>query len=83
MRELRLIFVLAFFVLSFSIIGKAQQVPNYVFLEVIDSSGKPVADANVETPPGSLQIRQTSQDGQVSFPFPYVSEILPIRFLQF
>src|SRR5262249_42279651 len=39
----------AFFVISMSFLAaKAQNMPDYVFLEVVDSGGKPVPEATVE-----------------------------------
>lgn len=48
MPNLRQIFVISFFIFAFSTIANAQQVPNYLFLEVVDSQNKPVKDATIQ-----------------------------------
>lgn len=45
---MRKIFIVAIFLLAFSVIGKGQGTTEYRFLEVIDSANKPVIDATVK-----------------------------------
>jgi ankyrin repeat protein len=46
---MRKIFLTALLVLCFSTVAWAQQVPNYLFVEAVDSKGAPVKDATVQT----------------------------------
>jgi ankyrin repeat protein len=76
----RLVVVTLFLAFS-SAIAHAQDVPNYLFLEVLDSSKKPIKDAIVEmTPPKVRKIRstfnaqtkKTDQSGTVGIMLPHV-----------
>lgn len=49
MCKLKLIFIVTVFVLSFSVFAQAQDIPDYLFLEVLDSDKKPVEGAAVES----------------------------------
>src|SRR5689334_21797566 len=77
MRKIQRIIFISVSVLSFisfsSIVSKAQEVPNYLFLEVVDSSEKPVADAAVEVPPFSNQTIKTNERGEAHSYLPNMS----------
>jgi hypothetical protein len=57
------VFAAAFLFVS-AAAAAAQELPDYMFLEVVDSGGKPVADATVEA---SSQSIKTNDQGQVKF----------------
>jgi ankyrin repeat protein len=61
-------------VLLFCAFAGAQQVPDYLFLEVLDSNKKPVAGATVENAPsnfGSERKQITDEKGTVGFYLPW------------
>jgi hypothetical protein len=61
MLKIKCFFVSAFFILSFSIFANAQQVPNYLFLEVVDSKGNPVKDATLQIKRNAWENNQTKE----------------------
>ncbi len=82
MCKIRQIFILGVFVLSFIALSstavKAQSVPEYLFLEVLDSNNKPVEGATVETPPNGFSSsgggkQLTDEKGTTRFFLPYNS----------
>lgn len=77
MHEIQRNFVAAVFVLSFislsSTIAVGQEIPDYVFLEVVDSAGKPVKDATVETAGSYQGILKTDESGAARFDISSVS----------
>ncbi|CAN5617606.1 hypothetical protein BH20ACI4_BH20ACI4_23730 [soil metagenome] len=77
MRKIRYYLSAAIFVLSFSIFANAQQVPDYLFLEVLDSKGKPVQEAEVQTFKhdfNSNNKRFTDEKGTIQFFLPWSSQ---------
>lgn len=73
---MRKIFIITIFLFLFSIFAKAQQVPEYLFLEVLDSQGKPVSKAEVQTIKGdfnSLGKSFTDEKGSTGFYLPWGS----------
>lgn len=73
------IFLAAIFVFAFSIFANAQQVPDYLFLEVLDSNQKPVAGAAVEAAPNGFSSNETQklmtdEKGSVRFYLPWESK---------
>lgn len=71
---MRKIFIITIFILSFSIVAKAQQVPDYLFLEVLDSKGQPVSKAEVQTIKGDfnpLEKDFTNEKGSLGFYLPW------------
>ncbi len=71
MLKIRWIFIVAFFVLAFSVYSNAQSVPDYLFLETIDSNGKPIEGATVElskpNSSGKASRLTTDEKGKVRF----------------
>lgn len=79
MRKIKYFFTASIFVFAFSVFAKAQQVPDYIFLEVLDSAGKPVAGAAVDAVPngfGSKEVQKltTDEKGSVNFFLPWESK---------
>lgn len=82
MCKLRQTFITTFFILCFSSFANAQDIPNYLFLEVIDSDEKPVEDATIELSNSLLeelqklfitnQTRQTDKRGTAAFMLPHI-----------
>lgn len=68
---MRKVFIIAAFVFVFSIIADAQQVPDYLFLETLDSKGKPVPEATVDVPADGFtsQPRKAVTDEKGTFGF--------------
>jgi uncharacterized protein len=71
---MRQIFNITIFIFLFSIIGNAQQIPDYLFLEVLDSNGKPIEGATVINSPDGFSSRErkqlTDDKGGVKFYLP-------------
>ena len=71
MRAMRQFFIFAFSVSAafFLLSGatRAQQMPDYLFLQVLDSGGRPVPDATVEIVPDSAKVLKTYEEGRTSF----------------
>lgn len=69
MRTIKYIY--AFVIIALPVIflsltaAQAQTAVNYRFLEVIDTAGKPVKDASVETLGGCRETRRTDQSGRL------------------
>lgn len=51
----------------FAVAANAQQIPDYLFLEVLDSNKKPVADAEIVREQTSPQTLKTDEEGKVRF----------------
>ncbi len=64
MRRLQRIFILTVFIVASSIFAKAQQIPDYLFLEVVDLNAKPVVGATVETSRDYRQTFKTDAEGK-------------------
>lgn len=83
MRKIRQIFITTLFICCFSFFATAQDIPNYLFLEVIDSNEKPIEDATIDLPNPVLeqlqklfvnkQKRQTDKYGKAAFMLPHIS----------
>lgn len=79
MRKIKNFLSAAIFVFSFSIFVNAQQVPDYLFLEVLDSDQKPVETATVEAAPNEFNSNETQklitdEKGTVRFHLPWESK---------
>lgn len=55
------IFIITIFILSSSLFADAQLVPDYLFLEVVDSNGKPVKDAVMQFKYNSFENDQSKE----------------------
>lgn len=73
MCRIRQFFVICFFVSAFvfasASAANAQVLPDYLFLEVVDSNGKPVADATVEISRANWLSKKTDEEGRARFGF--------------
>lgn len=73
MFRIRQFFVICFFVSAFifasASAANAQLLIDYLFLEVVDSNGKPVADATVEISRANWQSMKTDEEGRARFEF--------------
>ena len=52
---MRKIFIITIFLFLFSTFANAQAVMSYLYLKVVDSNQKPIADATVEVPPDYIR----------------------------
>lgn len=75
------VFVSAF-LFVFSAAAHAQQIPDYLFLEVLDSDKKPVAEATVVTTREVSQTIKTDKEGKISI-YPSTFEISKPGFYTF
>jgi len=83
MKKQGQIFIIVLFVWCFSVFANAQDVPNYLFLETIDSNEKPLKDAVVTLTNPKWQIfgkpeeigkgRQTDAEGTARFELSHIS----------
>lgn len=77
MRRICQIFFVLIFVACFPLFANAQSVPDYLFLEVVDSKGDPVASAEVQTPKSEFNStdrkRFTDEKGTIQFFLPWNS----------
>ena len=77
MCKIRQIFIAAVFVLTFIswslTVAAGQELPNYLFLEVVDSDGNPVKNATVEPASSSQQNLKTDERGTARFDISWAS----------
>ena len=67
---MRKIFIITIFLFLFSTFANAQAVMSYLYLKVVDSNQKPIADATVEVPPDYIRSgdkKTTDEKGGVRF----------------